>query len=113
MKFEYPGSDVAFWTGIWIALGGFAIWIQITSGEMPWFMGLCLVIGMFGLGMWFRLRSAGYVFGIITLLLAVIGLFGLFWLGFSWKKLMHVGGNFYSAWAAYEWLKKTRDETDW
>ena len=111
MKISYPGSDVAFCTGFWIVLGAFCIGVGISRGDMPWTWIVAIHIAVIGLGMWFRIRSAGYTFGAINLFLGVIGLLGLILMGgFSTKLCARIVGNFYAAWASVEWARKLDEQ---
>ena len=109
MAYKYPGGDVAFCTAIWILLAVAGIWMGITAGRFPWYIAAGVVTGIAGLGMWFQIRSAGYIFGTVNALLTIIGIIGLFMGGFSLKFAARVAGTMYATWIAFRWAATVDD----
>lgn len=111
MKFEYPGSDVALCTSIWILLGAVSVWMGIQMGHLPWYMILAAHVAILAIGMWFRIRFAGYAFGTVNLLLALMGIVAVIALpgSRSLKVCSRIIGNLYAGWIAIEWANHLGD----
>ena len=109
MAYKFPGGDVAFCTAIWILVAVVGIWMSITAGHFPWYIAVCVVTGIAGLGMWFQSRSAGYIFGTVNALLTIIGIIGLLTAGFSLTLAARVAGTMYATWIAFHWAATVDD----
>lgn len=103
MGFRYPGGDVATCTVLWIVIAAGAVWLGVTSGDFPWYFAACTLTGAAGAAMWFQVRAAGYIFGGINALFAVIGILGLFVMPFSWGHLARLAGALYASSTAILW----------
>ena len=103
MAFRFPGVDVALCTVTWILLAVAGIYFGITEGHFPGYIAVAVLIGIAGLGMWFQVRSAGYLFGAVNAILAILGLLGMLKVGFSIKSAVRLAGMIYAAWIAFEW----------
>lgn len=106
MAYKFPGEDVALSTALWILLAAGGIYYGISAGHFPWYIAVCVLNGIAGLGMWFQVRLAGFIFGGINALLASIGLFAIVSGGFTLKIAVQVAAMLFAAWTAYDWVSR-------
>ena len=109
MSYRFPGFEVASCTAIWILIAFGAGLTFFVSGELRWYLAVCMVTGLAGLGMWFQIRFAGHVFGTINALLAAIGVLALVAGGFSLRTAIRAAANAYMAWVAFNWAATADD----
>jgi hypothetical protein len=94
-------------------LGVFCVWFGISTGRLPWYMLGCLHFSVFAAGMWFRIRTAGYVFGVASLFLGLVGVIGLIVVpnSLSLRRCFIIAGNIYAAQISWEWARKLQHQT--
>ncbi len=108
MELKYPGGDLALSTGVWILMGVACIWLGIHKGQMAWYLYAVIITACFALGIWFQIRSAGYAFMFVNILLAVIGTLGLLLNGVSVKPIVKIIGHVYCVWHSLDWARNLR-----
>ena len=105
MKFKYPGFDVAIVTAIWIAILPLGIMVGFSLGYFPWYVYAGMFTGLCAVGMWFQIKTAGYVFAGVNILLSIVGILGIVLGGFSGKVLVQTVFKIYSAVVAIGWVR--------
>jgi hypothetical protein len=109
MKFKYPGGDIAFVTSIWLLAIPLGISLGLAQGHFAWYVVVAVLVGLVACGMWFQSAAAGYVFGGVNVLMAVIGLLGLLLGGLSLRDSARVAYVIYSAWVAIAWARNQEE----
>ena len=106
MRFRYPGLSVALVTSFWILTIPLGIWVAFSLGYLPWYIIAAIVTGQCAMGIWFQIRSAGYVFGGINILLSIVGLVVLFLEGFSLWLCLRIAATTYTAIISMAWAQR-------
>lgn len=112
IRFQYPGGDMAWWTGMCILFVPLGLWIMIGPGETPWYVVAAMSFSLPALGVWFRIRTAGHMFVVVNTLLGILGIAGLFMLPFSMRAILRIVISFSTAYSALEWTRRILIENE-
>lgn len=112
IRFQYPGGDLAFYTGLILLFIPFGILIAIDKGVMEWYITLLLLMAIPSLGIWFRVRTAGFVFFFLSVLGLLIGVLSLFVLPFRMKMLLRLFITASTAHSAWSWTQRIQAENE-
>lgn len=112
IRFQYPGGDMAWWTGLCILCAPLGLWMIISTGEAQWYLVAAMSFSIPAVGVWFRIRPAGHMFVVVNTLLGILGIAGLFILPFHWRTVLRIALSFSTAYSALEWTRRILIENE-
>jgi hypothetical protein len=112
IRFQYPGWDMAWWTGLFILFAAVGVWVSVTIGKTSWYLVAAMGLSIPAIGVWFRVRMAGHTFVVVNTFFGILGIAGLFVLPFHWRTILRIAMSFSTAYSALEWTRRILIENE-